>query len=292
MLAEWHRLSTITRLTVERLEETDIRSMIAHLQPVPLPEREVQRIVARAEGNPFFVEELVSAAVDDGCSLPTELADLLLVRLDRLDDNGRLAIRAAAVAGRQVSHNLLAHASGLTDGDLDLALRAAVEANVLLPVAGDRYMFRHALLAEAVYDDLLPGERVRLHAAYARALRAHDIPGTAAELARHARAAHDLVTAARASVRAGEEAMAVGGPDEAARHYELALELLADPDVAAGVDEDVEEGERIDRVDLATRACAAAVSAGHLFRALALAQDQLRVLSPRRRAPSTACACC
>ena len=280
VLAEWHRLSAVTRLHLERLDETDIRSMIANLQPVPLPEREVQRIVARAEGNPFFAEELVSAADNDCGSLPTELADLLLVRLDRLGDHGRLAVRAAAVAGRQVSHNLLAHASGLSDGDLDLALRSAVEANVLLPTAGDRYMFRHALLAEAVYDDLLPGERVRLHAAYARALKAHDVPGTAAELARHARAAHDLVTAARASVRAGEEAMAVGGPDEAARHYELALELLADPDVAAGVDEAADEGEPIDRVDLATKACDAAVSAGHVFRALALAQDQLRALAP------------
>jgi DNA-binding CsgD family transcriptional regulator len=282
VLAEWHRLSAVTRLHVERLDETDVRSLIANLQPTALPEREVQRIVARAEGNPFFAEELVSAAAEDACGgLPTELADLLLVRLDRLDANGRLTVRAASVAGRQVSHDLLAHASGLHDGDLDLALRAAVEAHVLVPVAGDRYMFRHALLAEAVYDDLLPGERVRLHAAYAKALRAHDVPGTAAELARHARAAHDLVSATRASVRAGEEAMAVGGPDEAARHYELALELLADPDVATGVDEG--EDSPLDRVDLVTRACAAAVSAGHIFRALALAQDQLRALSDDAR---------
>ncbi len=280
VLAEWHRLSVISRIHVERLDESDIRSMIANLQPLPLPEREIQRIVARAEGNPFFAEELVAAAETADCTIPIELADLLLVRLERLDAHGRLAVRAASVAGRRVPHDLLARASGLRDGDLDLALRSAVEANVLLPTTGDRYMFRHALLAEAVYDDLLPGERVRLHAAYVRALNAHDVPGTAAELARHARAAHDLVTAARASVRAGEEAMAVGGPDEAARHYELALELLADPDVAAGVDAGDDGSEPIDRVDLATKACAAAVSAGHVFRALALAQDQQRALAP------------
>ena len=72
----------------------------------------------------------------------------------------------------------------------------AVESNVL--VAGDdRYAFRHALLAEAVYDDLLPGERVRLHAAYAEALREGRGRGTAAELARHARLAHDLADRAR-----------------------------------------------------------------------------------------------
>jgi DNA-binding CsgD family transcriptional regulator/tetratricopeptide (TPR) repeat protein len=280
VLAEWHRLSAVTRLHVDHLDEPDVRSLIASLRPMPLPEREVQRIVTRAEGNPFFAEELVSAAGDACGSLPTELADLLLVRLERLDGDGRLAVRAASVAGRQVSHDLLARASGLQTIDLDLALRAAVEANVLLPVGGDGYMFRHALLAEAVYDDLLPGERVRLHAAYAKALKGHDVPGTAAELARHARAAHDLVTATRASVRAGEEAMAVGGPDEAARHYELALELLADPDVAAGVRDHDDDDETIDQVDLATCACAAAVSAGHVFRALALAQDQLRVLPP------------
>ncbi len=155
VLAEWHRLSTITRLHVERLGEPDVRSLIANLQPSALPEREVQRIVARAEGNPFFAEELVSAAGEDCGVLPTELADLLLVRLERLDGNSRLAVRAASVASRQVPHDLLAHASGLQDGDLDLALRAAVEANVLLPVGGNGYLFRHALLAEAVYDDLL-----------------------------------------------------------------------------------------------------------------------------------------
>ena len=286
LLAEWHRLPALARVTVERLDETDLRALITNLQRVVLPEREIQRIVARAEGNPFFAEELVSAADGDCAAVPTELADLLLVRLDRLEDSGRLAVRAAAVAGRQVSHDLLAHASGLSDGDLDLALRSAVEANIVLPTAGERYMFRHALLAEAVYDDLLPGERVRLHAAYVKALKGHDIPGTAAELARHARAAHDLVTAARASVRAGEEAMTVGGPDEAARHFEVALELLADPDVAAGVDESADD--RIDRVDLATRACAAAVSAGHVFRALALAQDQRRALASRASATDRA----
>ena len=94
---------------------------------------------------------------------------------------------------------------------------------------GDRtYSFRHALLGEAVYDDLLPGERVRLHQQYAEALREGGNRGTAAELARHARLAHDLDTALDASIRAGDEAMMVAGPDEAAHHYEQALELLAE----------------------------------------------------------------
>ncbi|HEU5321938.1 MAG TPA: helix-turn-helix transcriptional regulator, partial [Methylomirabilota bacterium] len=138
-----------------------------------------------------------------------------------------------------------------------------------MPTSGDAYAFRHALLAEAVYDDLLPGERIRLHAAYATALSKGGFGGTAAELARHARAANDLPTAARASIAAGDEAMAVAGPDEAARHYELALELAT----ATGVDD-------VDLVNLTLRACKAAVAAGHTLRALALAQHQLRQLPP------------
>ena len=126
--------------------------------------------------------------------MPDDLADVLLVRLDRLDDAARQVVRAASVAGRKVSHDMLAAASGLAAAALDEGLRKAVEMNVL--VAGDgRYSFRHALLGEAVYDDLLPGERVRLHAQYAEALREGRGRGTAAELARHARLADDLDTA-------------------------------------------------------------------------------------------------
>lgn len=124
---------------------------------------------------------------------------------------------------------LLSAVVELDQEELERALRDAVESHVLVQVGDDGYAFRHALLAEAVYDDLLPGERVRLHAAYAEALGSRRVEGTAAELARHARAAHDLDTALRASVEAGDDAMAVGGPDEAAAHYEAALELLADP---------------------------------------------------------------
>jgi DNA-binding CsgD family transcriptional regulator/tetratricopeptide (TPR) repeat protein len=168
-----------------------------------------------------------------------------------------------------VSHELLSRVVELDAATLDTSLRAAVEHNVLVPVGDESYAFRHALLAEAVYDDLLPGERLRLHRAYVTALRSHDLPSTAAEIARHARAAHDLPTAVRASIEAGDEAMSVGGPDEAAQHFEVALELVGDGDAPTAGDDPV------DIIGLVVKAADAVTAAGHPYRAVELLRDQV-----------------
>ncbi len=336
-LAQWSRLPTLERVQLGPLAEPDVRALVRALHPRPLTGLQVRDIVDRAEGNAFFVEELVSAAEAtrlDGAALPDDLADLLLVRLDRLDDHTRAVVSAASVGGRRVSHQLLAavlsniglsssgffgsvpsdpvpsdpvpsdpvpsdsvpsdslpsdslpsHAapsdSAPSDSDvvrsgsaaggasLDRALRQAVDALVLEPGRngsdGD-YTFRHALLSEAVYDDLLPGERVRLHTAYVAALQSGSVPGTAAELARHARAAHDTPTAIRASTEAGDEAMRVGAPEEAARHFEVALDLLGS---------DVE-----DATGLVVRAADALAEAGDPYRAAKLVAANLVALPP------------
>jgi DNA-binding CsgD family transcriptional regulator/tetratricopeptide (TPR) repeat protein len=277
-LAEWSRLPGVARLQLGPLATADARSLVQTLQPETISERDVRQILTRAEGNPFFIEELVAAATTGDGRLPMDLADLLLVRLEQLYDEARLVVRAASVAGRRVSHQLLASGTDLNPGTLDAAVRAAVEANILVSGDGEHYAFRHALLAEAIYQDLLPGERVRLHSAYADALASGAVDGSAAELSRHAWASHDLVTATRASIQAGREAMAVGGPEEAIRHFERALELMEDGDVAARL-ASADEAEPIDRVGLVIRASNAAAAAGHLARAVALAHDELGALS-------------
>jgi DNA-binding CsgD family transcriptional regulator len=280
--AEWARLPGVNRMQLEPLSNADVRTLVQAIHPAPLRESDVQAIVERAEGNAFFTEELIVATSLGRASLPDDLADLLLVRLDQLDDAGQLTVRAAAVAGRRVSHGLLSHVVELDDDDLEQSLRTAVESNVLITVGTESYAFRHALLAEAVYDDLLPGERVRLHGAYSAALRAPGIEGPAAELARHARLAHDVATAVQASIEAGDDAMSVGGPDEAARHFELALELLADQRL------DDDASRSIDIVELTVKAAEAVTDAGHAHRAVSLVQDQLSHLaesaSSRQRA--------
>jgi predicted ATPase len=307
VLAEWLRLPGVSRQLLPPLPNDAVRSLVRALVEAPISEEQLRAIVARAEGNPFFVEELASATVQgEPGGLPLDLAELLIVRADRLEESTRAVVRAAAVAGRAVTHQLLAAVVEIDDQALQLALRTAVEGSVLVAADADGYAFRHALLAEAIYADLLPGERVRLHGAYARALASGALTGSAAELARHARAAGDLQRALDASVRAGDEAMAVAGWAEAAHHYEVALELAA----THRTERPAESNPAVDVVALTEKASQAAAAGGDVLRAVALAQDQLarlpadtsapqraRVLLTRRRLPSsripnsTSCSC-
>jgi DNA-binding CsgD family transcriptional regulator len=269
--AEWARLPGVTKLQLDPLDDFAVRTLVRALQPHPLHAREVQLIVDRAEGNAFFAEELVGAAEARGTALPDDLADLLLVRIDRLDDAGRHVVRAASVSGRRVSHELLSQVVDLDPTAFDQAVRTSVEHNILVPGEDNHYLFRHALLAEAVYDDLLPGERVRLHAAYVTALCSADLTATNAELARHARAAGNLPVAIDASIAAGDDAANLAGPDDAALHYELALELVTERRLAG-------EPVDIDLIGLIAKTADAIVSAGKPHRAVDLVSDQRKQL--------------
>ncbi len=275
-VAEWTRLPTVARLQLDRLSDVHVRSLVQTLHPAALPESAVHTIIERAEGNAFFTEELVAAtdrSSQSSRAIPDDLADVLLLRLDQLDDAGRLTLRAASVAGRRVSHELLSRVVDLASGEFDRAVRAVVDSNLLLPVGADGYAFRHALLAEAVYDDLLPGERVRLHRSYTAVLSQPDVASTAAEIARHARAAHDLPTAVHASIAAGDDAMSVGGPDEAAQHYQIALEMVSQQAGEATL-------SPTELVTLSIKAADAVTTAGHALRGALLLREQAGCLDP------------
>ncbi|WP_210649505.1 helix-turn-helix transcriptional regulator [Nocardioides sp. SYSU D00065] len=266
-VAEWMRMRGVDRLHLGPLADDDVRRLVRALQPATLSEAEYVSIVDRAEGNPFFIEELVGASWSG--QVPGELADVLLVHLDRLDETTRRVVRLVSVAGRQVSHGLLAAVSDLGPEELEGALRNAVDAHVLTASRGGTYAFRHALLGEAVYDDLLPGERVRLHADFVSALGEGRAVGTAAELAQHARRADDRPVAVRASIEAGEEALAVGGPAEAATHFLDALELI---DTAR------EPLADVDPSVLARRCAEALIASGRVPKAVKVLRSRLAAL--------------
>lgn len=271
LLAELVRLPAVERLELRPMADTEVARLVRALGEGPLPDTTVRRIVERAEGNAFYAEELLAATDAESGGVPSGLADVLLLRFEQLSDTAQQVLRTAAVAGRRVEHELLSDAVRLPQDELESALREAVGRQLLVPGEGDTYSFRHALAREAVYADLLPGERSRLHGAFARLLAGRGRTAeTAAERAHHYRESHDLAEALTASLEAADHADRVGAPAEELRHLEAALDMW--PAVEAGARP---TGEGLDTVTLMLRASAAAAHAGDSHRAVSLTRAAL-----------------
>ncbi|MGP4002976.1 helix-turn-helix transcriptional regulator [Streptomyces sp. 8N706] len=227
-LAELDRLRTVQRLELPRLSREEVRRQLAGIQGAE-PERELaDQIFDRSEGNPFFVEELATSDYSS-CGLSDSLRDLLLVRVEALPDVAQRVVRIAA-RNTTVEYALLAVVSGLDDEELIEGLRAAVGGNVLVPTDdGDGYRFRHALLREAVVEDLLPGERSRLSRRYAEALEADPslvrAEQRATRLASYWYSAHDATKALPAVLVAAGEARRRHAYAEQLKLLERAMEL-------------------------------------------------------------------
>ena len=265
LLAELARQPNVERLELAPFGRADLAEHLAAVSGRRLPGTTVDRIFARSEGNPFYAEELLAAGADQAeVRVPSALADVLLARIEELSEPTQRLVRIAAVAGRRVGHQLLAEATGWSEPQVEASLREAIAARVLMVDASTQtYAFRHALLQEAVYGDLLPGERTRLHATYARLLAGS---GPAAELAYHCLASHDLPRALAALVRAAADASAVSAPAEAFRHLGQALHLwerVPDPVAVAG----------LGRVDLLLRAAEAAYNCAEFQHAVRLGRE-------------------
>jgi DNA-binding CsgD family transcriptional regulator/tetratricopeptide (TPR) repeat protein len=226
------RSGAATLLELEPLARDDLAALLEARADAPLSAAVTDTIAARSEGNPFFAEELL-AVVDRTGELPRGLRDLLLERVDQLDPATRSLLRLAAAAGRDVAYSLLSGAAALPERDVREALRRAVDHRVLVaePATGS-FRFRHALLAEAIYTTVLPGEREELHARLAQELTRSGA-ASPAELAPHWAAAGRSSEALAASVDAARQAEAVFGLAEAHAHLERALALWpAVPDAA------------------------------------------------------------
>ena len=244
-LAELERTGRVERLALVPFDRRESAQQLRAIAGHDLDAGLIESIHARSGGNAFFGEELLVAAGEDGRSeLPATLRDVLLARTADLAEPTQEFLRVASAAGQRVDPALLAAAAALDETTLYDALRESVGRQVLVPdpTAGiERYAFRHALLQEAIYDDLLPGERTRLHSAFARTLEASSLgdASRAAELAYHWHAAHDLPRAFEASVAAGDADEARYAFPEAQAQYERAIDLwdhVPDAEARAGRD--------------------------------------------------------
>ncbi|WP_222851433.1 helix-turn-helix transcriptional regulator [Phytoactinopolyspora mesophila] len=275
LLAELVRLPVVERLDLEPFRPADAEEFVRTLAKDSISEELITSVAARSEGNAFFAEELLEASSFGADGIPSVLADVLLARVEKLSPVAQRVVRAASVTGQwHVRHPTLDAVVELGAAELDTALREAIQHNILVPGMKDAYTFRHALLREAIYADLLPGERVRLHAAYAELLAGRDDPGMAAAIAYHSRHANDLPTALSASVRAVKEAWKKGAIGFALQHTERALELwdaVDDPESHAGTGE----------LELTRKAAHAASSAGLPERALAFMRNAVPLADAR-----------
>jgi DNA-binding CsgD family transcriptional regulator/tetratricopeptide (TPR) repeat protein len=236
----------------------------------------LDRVFERSQGNAFFAEELLAAGGAQDAELPDSLRDILLVTIDGLPPGVMEVLRIVAAAGGTARHGLVTHlaaSDGGPDGaGLDGSLRVVVERGVLVAdAAAGTYAFRHALLSEAVYSTLLPGELGRLHADLATAIEADPSLASrsaAAELAVHWEAAEDEPRALSASVAAAREAVAAAGVAEARRHVERVLQLWSQVDDAA-------ERAGLDRTAVTQWAAELSYLVGDPGRAVALQEQAL-----------------
>jgi adenylate cyclase len=211
-------------------------------------------VETRAGGNPLFLEEVIRGLIEAGVlvqegtgwrcradaqsiDVPPTIQALLLARFDRLPPPARRLLQEAAVLGPVFDARLLRLVASEPE-ECDLGLESLVGAELLEEMASTgvterRYRFSHALVQEVVYQNLLQRRRVELHGRAGRSLER--LCGGAPErledlemLGRHFRSSAERVRGARYLIAAGERARVIYANQDAIRHYEQALETLAE----------------------------------------------------------------
>jgi class 3 adenylate cyclase/tetratricopeptide (TPR) repeat protein len=209
-----------------------------------------RNVIERAQGNPFFLEELMNALVERGdfegekgayrlkggvesIPLPATVQAVVAARIDRLDESAKQVLEIAAVVGREISISLLDFVTGLARADLSEALVHLRRAELLYdvpPFERRLIAFRHPLIQEVAYGSLLHTRRRELHSSVAQAIESifkERLEERASLLAYHFEQAGESFKAAQQSMRA---AVWIGAndPRQALRNWKKVRELLSD----------------------------------------------------------------
>lgn len=258
-LAELQRGRSVQLMEVGRFSRAETEALIAGATTEDPAAAMVDRIFTRSGGNAFFAEQLVQAEVSGiAGGVQDSLRDLLLSRIEQLSGSAQHVVQLVAIGGSSLSHRVLAAAAAMPEDALLAALRAASDAHVLVS-DDDGYGFSHELLREVAADALLPGERLRIHHAYADVLeRQPELVAPerhAALIAYHWTGAGLPERALPALVRAATDAEALHAHAEQHQLLSAALDAwphVRDPHVT-----------RLELLDAATRAAWHAVENDH-----------------------------
>jgi hypothetical protein len=243
----WRERPVVKTLRLEPLAAVDIRRLVqARLRAASPPETLVRLVIEKAEGNALFAEEILSFLNDRGAlrtdggkvefdagavpaALPASLQSLLTARVDRLAPQDRALLQAAAVIGRRFDPQLLAAAVNFDD-DADARL-IAMQAHDLVRTEGKfgDYVFKHALVRDALYQSLLTGPRAALHLKIAEEIerRSGNRLGEMVDVLAHHYSQTDHSDKAFAYLAmAGAKSLGVYSHEEAAKAFAAAVRLL------------------------------------------------------------------
>ncbi|GAA1756227.1 helix-turn-helix transcriptional regulator [Luedemannella helvata] len=230
LLARIDRAHSVTHVRLERLTEAEAGALVAAATGGPAPARAVFALHQRTGGNPFFLEELLRGWQGDDLEeladhpLPWNLAETLRRQLDDLTPSAMGTVEAAAVLGHRIPFDLLAAVTKATEDELIGVLRDLVDRGVLVETGDDEFSFRHALVREAISEQMLGRQRRRLHEAALDTLLASNGAGDPAMVAHHARGAgryEDMITAARTGA---EAYLSIGSAYQALQLAEMGLD--------------------------------------------------------------------
>jgi predicted ATPase len=245
----WTTHAPVTQITLNRLGHTQVEAMIPSLTgEKTLPTEVVEQVIAKTDGVPLFVEELVKMILESGLvrehtghyvltgplpplAIPSTLHDSLMARLDRLS-TARELVQLGAVLGREFAYELLQAVSPVDELTLQQGLAQLVDAELvyqrgLLPRS--RYIFKHALIQDAAYQSLLKSTRQQYHQRTAQVLVARfpEIAEAQPELvAHHYTGAGLSETALSYWQQAGQQAIEHSAYLEAIAHLMRGLEVL------------------------------------------------------------------
>jgi predicted ATPase/class 3 adenylate cyclase len=238
-----------TPVTLQPLDEGDSRQLVANLLEIEdLPEKVRTLILKKAEGNPFFVEEVIRSLLDaklvvrvdehwragyplgaeiENIAVPDTLAGVITARLDRLDDESKYVAQTASVIGREFQYDVLGdvyEAPQAIDGALsNLQRRELVREKSRLPRRV--YLFKHVLTQETAYASVLMSRRRELHLKVGECLERIE-PERVNEIGRHFLEARQEARALPYLLEAGDHALRSGAREEAADYFGKAIEAV------------------------------------------------------------------
>jgi class 3 adenylate cyclase/tetratricopeptide (TPR) repeat protein len=228
----------------DRMSETLINNMLNILS---LPNTVRDQILKRAGGNPFFIEEVVRSLIDEGAVvakdggfvatdkieavvIPQTINDVLMARIDRLEEETRNLVKTASVIGRNFFYRILTEVARTID-DIDSRLAYLEEIQLIKEskrLEELEYLFKHALAQEAAYESILQEKRKGLHLRVADSIEKvfrEKLPEFYGMLAYHYSRGDNLEKAEQYLIKAGQEALRTSASSEALHYYQQGLNL-------------------------------------------------------------------